>query len=132
MADVHAIQTYSLANIVTSLGLGGLIASLLGPLSFTTSFLLIEWYKMALVHFVGISNMSVLLQILIIMDIGWGKSLKSSIILTFDLIRILSDSSDSTVITATQAVGVSHLTINVLEYFQVTICLYVSFVSCKD
>ena len=80
MADVHAIQTYSLANIVTSLGVGGLLASLLGPLSYTTSFLLIEWYKMALVHFVGISNMSVLLQILIIMDIGWGKSFKSSII----------------------------------------------------
>ena len=68
MADVHAIQTYSLANIVTSLGLGGLLASLLGPLSFTTSFLLIEWYKITLVIAFGISNMSVVLQILTIMD----------------------------------------------------------------
>ena len=36
LADVHAIQTHSLANIVTSLGLGGLLASTLGPLSFST------------------------------------------------------------------------------------------------
>ena len=36
LAEVHIIQTYSLANIVTSLGLGGLLASTLGPLSFST------------------------------------------------------------------------------------------------
>ena len=75
LADVHSIQTHSLANIVTSLGIGGLLASLLGPLSFTTSFLLIEWYKTSLVHFVGISNVSAVLQILIILDFEWEKYL---------------------------------------------------------
>ena len=66
--EVLAIQTHSLANVVTSLGLGGLLASLLGPLSFTTSFLLIEWFKTSQVHFIGIANVSAVLQILFILD----------------------------------------------------------------
>ena len=77
LADVHVVQSHSLANIVTSLGIGGLLASLLGPLSFTTSFLLIEWYKTSLVHFVGISNVSAVLQILIILDFEWEKYLSA-------------------------------------------------------
>ena len=68
LADVHAIQTHSLANVVTSLGIGGLLASLLGPLSFNISFLLIEWCKISQTHFFGILNVSVVLQILFILD----------------------------------------------------------------
>ena len=68
LADVHVVQSHSLANVVSSVGIGGIIASTLGPLSFTVSFLLIEWYKMSLVFFAGIVNMSVVLQILTIID----------------------------------------------------------------
>ena len=68
LADVHVVQSHSLASIVTSLGIGGVIASTLGPLSFTVSFLLIEWLKMTIVTFSGMNNMSGFLQILIIMD----------------------------------------------------------------
>ena len=68
LADVHVVQSHSLAHIVTSLGIGGIVASTLGPLSFNISFLLIEWYKISLVTFFGISNMSVVLQILTIVD----------------------------------------------------------------
>ena len=68
LADVTVVQTYSLASLVTSLGVGGFIASTLGPLSYTVSFLLIESYKITLVTFFGISNMSGVLQILTIMD----------------------------------------------------------------
>ena len=68
LADVHVVQSHSLAHVVSSVGIGGIIASILGPLSFTVSFLLIEWYKISLVFFFGISNMSVVLQILTIID----------------------------------------------------------------
>ena len=68
LADVHVVQSHSLANVVSSVGIGGLIASTLGPLSFNISFLLIEWFKMTLVTFFGMNNMSGVLQILTIMD----------------------------------------------------------------
>ena len=62
------VQSHSLASLVTSLGVGGFIASTLGPLSYTVSFLLIESCKITIVTFLGISNMSGVLQILINMD----------------------------------------------------------------
>ena len=68
LADVHVLQSHSLAHVVTSLGVGGFIAATLGPLSFNISFLLIQLFKISLVAFFGISNMSVVLQILTIMD----------------------------------------------------------------
>ena len=68
LADVHVLQSRSLAHVITSLAVGGFIASSLGPLSFKMSFLLIEWFKIPLVTYFGISNMSVVLQILTIMD----------------------------------------------------------------
>ena len=69
LADVHVVQSHSLASILTSLGIGGLTASVIGPLSFNISFLLIEWFKITLVFAFGLSNMAVVIQILIIMDI---------------------------------------------------------------
>ena len=73
LADVHVLQSRSLAHVITSLAVGGFIASSLGPLSFEMSFLLIEWFKIPLVTYFGISNMSVVLQILTIMDNEWGE-----------------------------------------------------------
>lgn len=37
------------------------------------SFLLIEWCKISIVHFLGISNVSVLLHVLTIFQIEWVK-----------------------------------------------------------
>ena len=62
------VQSNRLASIVTSLGISGIIAATFGPLSFNITFILVEWYKITLVTFIGVSNMSVVLQTLTIMD----------------------------------------------------------------